>query len=81
MAQSIKFSIGDILVYKSNGGQAIITLIGYEYKIHLKCFAYDLQHHYTHSDGLSKTFNSQKEYLTLKIMVERDGYVHYQVLQ
>lgn len=81
MAHSIKFSVGDILVYKSKNlsGQAVLTLTGYEYKLHLKCFAYDIQHHYTDSNGFSKTFNSEMEYLSLKIMVERDGYIHYPV--
>lgn len=79
----MKFQVGDILVYQSKDSSSknISTIVGYGYKPHLKCFAYDVQQHYINHDGFSKISNYETEALSLRIMIDRDGYVHYPVVE
>lgn len=76
-----KYQIGDIFVLqgKHSSSRNISTIVGYGYKPHMKCFAYDVQQHFINYDGFSRISNYETEELSLRIMVERDGYVHYPV--
>lgn len=77
------FQVGDILVYKTETSCAktIATITGYGYKSHLKCYAYDIEHHFINWDGSSRITNYETEALSLKIMVDRDGYIYYPVIK
>lgn len=77
------FQVGDIFVYQCNktSSKNISTIVGYGYKQHLRCFAYDIQQHYINHDGAESISNYETEGLSLKIMIERDGYIHYPVVK
>jgi hypothetical protein len=76
-----KYQVGDIFVRQSNKSSSknISTIVGYGYKPHLKCFAYNVQQHYINHDGFSSISNYETEELSLSIMINRDGYTHYPV--
>lgn len=78
-----KYQVGDIFVHqaKNSSSRNISTIVGYGYKPHMKCFGYDVQQHFINYDGFSKISNYETEELSLRIMVERDGYVHYPVVE
>ena len=80
-----KYQVGDIFVFQSKissfPSKNISTIVGYGYKPHMKCFAYDVEQHFIDHDGFSDISNYETEELSLRIMIERDGYVHYPVVQ
>lgn len=78
-----KYNIGDIFVFQSNKSSSknISTIVGYGYKPHLKCFAYDIQQHYINHDGFDHISNYETEEGSLHIMIDRDGYIHYPVVK
>ena len=78
-----KYQVGDIFVFQSKdfSSKNISTITGYGYKAHLKCFAYDVEQHFINHDGFSRISNYEAEELSLRIMVDRDGHVHYPVVE
>ena len=78
-----KYNIGDIFVFQSNESSSknISTITGYGYKSHLGCFAYDVQQQYINHDGFDRISNYETEEGSLRIMIDRGGYIHYPVVK